>query len=266
LPEGWTNILLLGGDSRSANSYGRSDAIIIASVNNQTGEMKLTSIMRDTWVKIPLKGENKINAAMAFGGPKLAMKTINSVFDMNITKYAIVDFVGFPFIIDKIGGIEIDIDQKEMSYINITMGDLNKKNYPGSTDFSQLKKWGKNTHLTGIQALSYARIRHMDSDFQRTQRQRNVLMGMFKKVKSKGMSFNLVTSAAAILPSVETNLDMGEILALGEIVMKSNLNTLKELRLPVDGTYKDGIYKDTYSIRPDFKKNTQQLHDFIYGK
>ncbi len=265
LPGDWTNILLLGSDSRNGKSYGRSDALLIASVHKKTGEVKLTSLMRDMWVNIPRKGKGKINGALAYGGPTLAMKTVNQAFEMNITQYIFVDFVGFPYIIDQLGGINIDVEKKELRYLNETIGDLNKSNYPEGTDFSPLKEYGENTHLTGMQALAYARIRHADSDFERTQRQRNVLMAIFKKVKSQGFSLNLAESAAAILPSVETNLSVSELLKIAGKVLKSDLDTLKELRIPVEGSYKSGTYDGVYSIRPDFEENTKALHEFIYG-
>lgn len=266
LDSDWRNILLLGSDARSGKSYGRSDAMLIASVNEKTGEVKLTSLMRDIWLNIPKKGKGKINSALAYGGPALAMKTVNEAFSMNITQYVFVDFVGFPFIIDKLGGIEVDVEKKELKYLNETIGDLNKKNYPKGTDFSLLKEYGEATRLTGIQALAYARIRHADSDFQRTQRQRNVLMALFKKVKSKGVSLNLAESAAAILPSVETNLTLTELIKLGGRVLASDLDTLAELRIPIDDSYKSGTYNGAYAIRPDFEKNIAALREFIYGE
>lgn len=265
LPSNWSNILLLGSDSRNGKSYGRSDAMLIASVNVKTGEVKLTSLMRDIWLEIPRKGKGKINAALAYGGPTLAIKTVNEAFSMNITQYIFVDFVGFPYIIDKIGGIEVDIEKKELQYLNETIRDLNKKNYPKGTDFSPLKEYGVNTPLTGIQALAYARIRHADSDFQRTKRQRNVLMAIFKRVKSQG-TLDLAGSAAAILPSVETNMGLPELLKIGGKILASDLDTLKELRIPIDDSYKSGTYNGAYAIKPDFEENTEALREFIYGE
>ncbi len=262
----WRNILLIGSDSRNGKSYGRSDALLIASINTKTGEVKLTSLMRDIWLTIPRKGKGKLNAALAYGGPALAIKTVNETFSMNIKEYIFVDFVGFPYIIDKIGGIEVNVEKKELTYLNETIGDLNKKNYPKGTDFSLLEKYGENTRLTGIQALAYARIRHADSDFERTQRQRNVLIAIFKKVKSKGFSLNLAESAAAILPSVETNMSLSELIKIGGKIIASNLDTLEELRIPVDGSYKSGTYDGVYSIRPDFEENIAALQNFIYGE
>lgn len=260
----WRNILLIGSDSRNGKSYGRSDALIIASIETKTGEVKLTSLMRDIWLEIPRKGKDKLNAALAYGGPSLAIKTVNEAFSMNIKEYIFVDFVGFPYIIDKIGGIELNIEKKELRYLNETIDDLNKKNYPKGTDFSPLEKYGENTRLTGMQALAYARIRHADSDFERTQRQRNVLIAIFKKVKSKGFSLNLAESAAAILPSVETNMTLSDLIKIGGIIIGSDLDTLKELRIPIDGSYKSGNYNGVYSIRPDFEKNIAALRKFIY--
>lgn len=266
LPKTWTNILLLGGDSRTKKSHGLSDSMIIASINKDTGEIKLTSLMRDTWVSIPQKGDNKLNAANAFGGPKLAMKTINENFDMNISKYVFIDFFGFPYVVDKIGGVNLEVKKFEVRYVNLYINDLPKSKYPKGTNFSLLKTYGVDTHLTGIQALGYARIRHADSDFVRTQRQRNVLFAMLKKVKAQGKSFNLLSTAAAVLPMVETNLSTSEIASLGGKVLKSNVDEFKELRLPADKYYEDASINGMSVLKADMPKNKELLYNFIYGQ
>lgn len=266
LPKEWMNVLLIGGDSRKKNSYGLSDSMIIASVNKKTGEIKLTSIMRDTWVAIPgKKSKHKINSANAYGGPKLLMKTINENFDMNLTNYVFVDFVGFPYIIEKVGGVDIDITKTEMYYINVFVNDVPKRNYSKNTNFSRLRKYGENTHLTGMQALAYSRIRSTaGSDFKRTERQRNVLSSLFKKVKSQG-GFNLISTATAVMPMVRTNVGVPDIISLGTKVLSSDFDNMKEFRIPMDGLYKSDKINGQAVLVPDLDKNKHALYDFIYG-
>jgi anionic cell wall polymer biosynthesis LytR-Cps2A-Psr (LCP) family protein len=120
------NILLLGTDRRNRNENGRSDAIMIATVDKKNGQLKLASVMRDLYVPIPDRRDNRINAAYSFGGPMLAMKTINQNFNLDITRYVSVDFFGLEEIINAIGGVEIDVKQKEIKHINSVITQLNE--------------------------------------------------------------------------------------------------------------------------------------------
>lgn len=118
LDSSWRNILLLGQDSRTTGKSERTDTMVIASINANTGEIKLTSLMRDMYVEIPERGTQKINTANYYGGPELAMKTVNENFKLNISEYVIVNFVNFPYIIEKLGGVYEDITEEEMEGIN----------------------------------------------------------------------------------------------------------------------------------------------------
>ena len=261
--DGWMNILLLGGDSRGQNDYGRTDAIIILSVNTQTLEAKMTSIMRDTWVKIYGKGEQKINAANVYGGPQLTIRTVNECFDMNIEKYVLVNMVALAKIIDAVQGIDVpEVTQAQMKALNQQMkydaADFNL------ADSTPLQEYGENIHLTGNQALAFARIRHLDSDYARVERQRTVLVAIAQRLKDMG-----ATTAVGMIPTlaeyVETNLEMNDLLLLAGVGLKLDMDAVEQLRLPADGTYQSGIINGLWKIVPDFSANQKLLHDFIYG-
>lgn len=261
--DNWKNILLLGGDSRGKNDYGRTDAIVILSVDMAGGSAKMTSIMRDTWVRLPEKGGQKLNAANVYGGPQLVMRTINEYFGMNISDYVLVNMQALAEIIDALGGIEVpQVTKAQRKALNQQMK-WDAKDFK-LADSSPLDEYGENITLTGNQALAFARIRKLDSDFARTERQRTVLIAMAQKLKNMG-----ATTAVGLIPTllehVETNMGMKELVELAGIGMQLDMNTVEQLRLPAEGTYKSGEIDGVWKIIPDFEKNAGILYDFIYG-
>ena len=242
---GVLNILLFGLDRRSKNEASRSDTIIIASIDTKNKTVKLSSIMRDLYLAIPGKSDNRINAAYAFGGPELAIRTVNKNFNMDITRYVTVDFFGLPDIVDKIGGVDINVNKDEISLLNITKPGLQ--------------------HLNGTQALAYARIRYVgNNDFERTERQRTVLTALFDKAKSQGIS-KVAALAAVVIPYIETNISKSEMMDFGIKVMGFGKTNLQQLRIPADGTYKNKTINGMQVLVPDLQKNTDLLHKFIFN-
>lgn len=269
LGEGWRNILLLGNDSRALEGNGRTDTMIIASINQQTGEIKLTSIMRDTLVKISGKSrKNKINAAFRYGGPNLAMKTVNEAFDLNIKEYAVVNLASFADIIDGIGGIDIDVSKGEMRHVNRIMNfykkDAARNGAAKGKDFSELEHYGENTHLTGQQALAYSRIRKLDTDYRRTERQREVIIAIANKLAKQSMG-ELIVTGAKLWGSVRTNISFWDALQLGVKGASALSSGVEQLRIPADGTYKSGTFDGRWEIHADLDKNARLLHEFIYS-
>lgn len=259
LDDNWWNILLLGGDSRTSGNYDRTDSMMILSINTQTSQIKLTSIMRDTWVPIYGVGNNKINAANVYGGPELAMRTVNENFGMNIEDYALVNMTMLANIIEQLGGIELDITQGEMQYVNRYQQDYAVSGLP----VERLTTYGENTHLNGNQALSFARIRYLDSDYARTERQRKVLIAVAEKLQQNDW-FTLLSVMTTALENVQTNITWDRLLELAQLGLSADLNSIEQFRVPVDGTFESGIQNGIWSIRPDFEENTKLLHDFIY--
>ena len=260
LPDEWWNILLLGTDNRYEEStYGRTDSMIILSVNPAEKRAKLTSLMRDTWT--PISGLNKsakLNAASVYGGPELTMRTINECFGMNISDYVLINITGLADVIDLIGGVDLDVTEAERAALNRGLFDLSSR-----SGMEKLEQSGENVHLNGNQAVAYARIRRIDSDYQRTERQRTVLTAIAARLKANSAAaLGLVTG---LLPYVETNLDTAELITLATVGMQIDLDTIGQLRLPADGTYDSGTFNGVWCIKPDFEKNTALLSDFIYG-
>jgi polyisoprenyl-teichoic acid--peptidoglycan teichoic acid transferase len=257
-----TNIALFGVDSRAVNSdvNSRSDSIMILSIDEIHSKVKITSIMRDTYVAVDGHGQTKITHAYAYGGPALAIKTINENFNMNIRDYATVDFFSMEKIINKLGGIDINVKKYEIDEVNKYMLEAAKleKKTP-----KKLTKSGMQ-HLNGMQAVSYARIRKVgNGDYERTERQRIVMETLFKKVAAAGL-LKYPSLLDAVLPNVETSLSKGDILSLGTKVLSSGINNVDQLRLPEDGYSKSQLINKIYYLVADMTAAKKQLYNFVY--
>lgn len=254
LPSSPYNVLLLGVDAAGAGGQ-RSDTMIIASI--ERGSVKLTSLQRDLWVEIPGHGKGKLNAAYAYGGPELTMRVINETFDMNLMRYAVVDFTALVRMVDALGGIEVDISEDEMRHINTNVGYSGYVFGPLGYRYEELTEFGEDTHLSGLQALGYARIRKLDSDFVRTSRQRTVIDEMLNALRKRplrGIGF-----VRAAVGGVQTNLSPVELIALGEkAVLAEAMDTL---RLPLNGSFDD----DGSTLKmTDRQRNIDALYEFLY--
>ncbi|MEN8078575.1 LCP family protein [Clostridioides difficile] len=238
------NIALFGIDAEDGKA-GRSDSIIIATIDSTHKKLKLTSIMRDSYVAIEGHGNDKINHAYAFGGAQLAIKTLNENFDLNIDNFVAVNFTTLPEIINMLGGVTIDITSEEVSHI------------PG------IDTAGTYT-LTGEQALAYSRIRYATGgDYVRTDRQRTVLSKVFEKVLSINVT-QYPSLLSEILPMVQTNLDYSQILNLGNEVLKMGITNLEQERFPRDGYCEGKMIDKIYYLTFDKENTVQQLHDYIF--
>lgn len=274
LPSDWMNILLLGSDERVLTESSRTDSMIICSINLKTGEVKLTSIMRDLAVEYDeigdFNGTYRINAANYFGGEELAMRVVNECFGMNIEKFVRVNFYGFQQVAQQLGGVEMDITKEEMDEINYRIVEQARAAYINGIDESALpnqylESYGANTHLDGRQTLAYARIRKLDGgDYARSERQRKVLVALMNKLKGSD-PVTLLGVANAALPHITTNLTPDEILSVALKVLQSGLSEVESFRLPVNDSYsqetRDG-QDMLYSC--NWEKNTSALHYFIY--
>lgn len=257
LPASRANVLLLGTDVMRQNSQ-RSDTVMIASVGY--GKVKLTSVLRDTVVNIPGRGSDRVNAAYAYGGPELAMRTLNENFGLNIMHYAVVDFVALAEIVDAVGGVDIDITEEEMAQINRNVVLSYYVFHPLGYEATELRQYGARTHLDGLQALGYARIRKIDSDFRRASRQRVLLAALLEKIRANLWNPVLLARLGkALARSVDTNMSFVELLSLGEKALAAG--SPETMRLPVDGSYTDNgatLKIDDWSI------NRSALRGFIY--
>lgn len=258
--KGYRNIVIFGVDSRS-NSLEKgthSDTIIIASLNNETKDVKLVSIYRDTYANIPDLGYKKLNAAFFNGGYSLALSTLNKNFDLNITEYVTVNFKAVVDAVDLVGGITLDITEAELPYVNGYVNSLNEIN---GTSVAHLKSAGSQL-VNGTQATAYARIRYTSgADYKRTERQRTVIMKVFEKVKKSDLS-TVNKMIDTIFPQVATNLSKMEILSLAKDVLSYDI--VDQTGFPFDKdahTYK----KVSYVFPKNLAANTAKLHEFLFG-
>ncbi|MBQ0083263.1 MAG: LCP family protein [Clostridiales bacterium] len=256
-----TNIALFGIDPRENTFKGRSDAIVILTVDKKRDKIKMTSIARDTYVNIEGKKKDKLTHAYAYGGAELAVKTLNQTFDLGIKDYVTVNFFGFAKIIDYVGGVDIDVDQKEKQVMNDNyISWINS--YGIKCDY--ITKTGKQ-HLNGGQALAYSRNRYTGGDTARGTRQREVLSEVFDKVKEMGIG-EIPELVRIGLKNSETSLSPDEIKELGSWALL-NSPTIEDLSLPDDECNpKEG--KAAYIGKPwyyqyDLDIATEKIHGFI---
>lgn len=258
IPEntGVENILLIGADKRDNSENGRSDTIMLVSLNYDTGKIHLTSFMRAMYVCIPRADGNvwgMINAAYSWGGPNLLIDTIELNFRVRIDHYVVIDFAGFEQAVDLLGGVEIDLSAEEARAVVVR--------------FRGTKPAGRYL-LNGEQALYYSRLRYIDNDFVRTSRQRIMIEALLKKALSMDIS-TLIDLANQILPMVSTDSDLTNIKIIGYITRTLPLiNNISQRMLPIENeagnSYIGIIYvggREMYRV--NFSKNINALHEFI---
>ena len=237
------NIALFGVDSKT--DKGRSDSIMILTLDQLNKKMKIISIMRDSYVNIPGKGMDKINHAYAFGGPELAIKTINENFGLNINKFITVNFESLGAIIDSLGGVQLKITEEEVSKI------------PG------INSNGVHT-LTGDQALAYARIRYAKGgDYQRTQRQRNIIQSIYESFRYTELS-DYPKLISSFLPHVTSNMGSSELLSVGTDFYKTISSGLEQERFPRDGEGKGTTINGIYYLQYDLNKAKEDMQKYIF--
>ena len=264
---GWKNILLLGGDARNMEKYDRTDMMMILSINRDEAQVKMTSVMRDTWVPIPGMGRSdKINAANVYGGPELAVETVNQSFGTDIEDYVIINMEDWLQIVDLLGGVDIEITEKERNQINDYISSYMSE-VAGASSYEGEKWLGETglVHLNGLMAMSYCRIRLIDSDYVRVMRQQKVMLAMAEKAQNMEID-ELTQVAGEIYDIVKTTLSEDEIKSLATAFMVMEVSEVGQNRVPVDGTFQSGTFSGTWMIKPDLEKNKALLHEYIYGE
>lgn len=252
------HILLIGNDSRKDGADGRSDAMILLSVNDKTGKLYMTSLLRDMYVEIPGYEGNRLNAAYAFGGPELLMKTIQLNLGIDVSRYVLVNFEAFANLVDAAGGVDLELTREELEYVNGYLVEYNMlTERPEGTDYLDTAAEGM-VHLNGPQALAYSRIRYIGTDFGRTERQRKVLSGVIKK-----LPIALITNPNQLidgfLPNLTTNLTKNECFFLSLNAGKMLLYDMEQGSIPIEGSYRDATIRGMAVLEVDFDKNRQWL-------
>lgn len=263
--EGVINILLIGNDSRQNGEDGRSDAMILLSINDKTKKIYMTSILRDIYVDIPGHDGNRLNAAYAYGGAELLMETVEQNFDIDVNRYVQVNFEAFASLVDAVGGVELELSTEELEYVNGYLVEYNMLTQrPEGTDYVNTSMPGK-VHLNGAQALAYSRIRYIGTDFGRTQRQRKVLEAVIGRLpvaltKGPGQLVN------GILPNLTTNLRRNECFWLSFQAGKLALYDIEQGMIPVEGSYLDATIRGMSVLEIDFDKNKEYLQGIAGGE
>lgn len=263
------NVMLFGQDNNEGGGYGRSDTMILLSIDNRHKKMKLTSFMRDTYVTIPGYYNSKLNSAYSLGGAALAMKTIEANFGVRIDRYAIVDFDSFKSIIDTLGGVDMDLTQDEIDYINYQTYINNQ-----SSERYEITDSEGIVHLNGRQALWYARNRGFDEaghdfvvagdDFDRTQRQRKLLNTMVSEMKGADAG-QIVKIVSDVGPLITTNFKKEEITTLLTQALKYLGYNMEEFTVPPEGTWSyDRNEAGSVILINDLSECRKQYTSFIY--
>ena len=247
-----TNILLLGTDQRENQANYRADTMMLVSIDKKNKALKLTSFLRDSWVYIPERDQYaKLNAACSYGGPQMVIDTIEYNYKVKIDNYVMIDFDIFKTIVNGIGGIKLKITKAEAECISREGG---YECTPG-------------THrVQGRTALWYARIRHLDSDFNRTARQRKVISAIMKQVKKCSIP-TLLSTVEAVLPEIQTDINKTQLISLGVNALLSYMDyPIVEQQIPAKGSWWNAYVGGQAILKFNSEKNIQTLKEFIYEK
>lgn len=260
LKEGYTTIALFGLDNRSSNNYdsGNSDTIMIANIDNQTKQVKLVSVYRDTYLNIGNGKLSKANAAYARGGATQAVQMLNSNLDLAIREYVCVDWAALVQAIDALGGIDLEITQAEMNSINKYLHDVDKVT---GLNTSLVTQYG-NVHLDGSQATTYARIRKLaGDDYKRASRQRIVIQAMLTKAKQSDIA-TLTKICNVVFDDIKTTLTMSEILYLMKDI--ASYDIVSTTGFPFDLT--NARLKGTGDtvVPATLANNVTELHKYLF--
>jgi LCP family protein required for cell wall assembly len=258
------NILLIGQDARSGESGQRSDSMILCSINTKEKKIKLVTLMRDMYVQIPGYQANKLNAAYALGGMELLDTTIEQNFGVNIDGNVEVDFDGFLEALTEVGDLDIELTYDEATYMNANEG-LGSADDNAEVNEAWGLKEGVNT-LKPEQVLCYARMRYVgNSDWDRTERQKKVIMAASKKVQDLSAT-KLLSLASKIFPCITTDLSNSELLSYVKTLSVNHITTIETYRLPVDGTFTEGQIEGMSVLVPNLYLNSAYLQNYLYGK
>ena len=259
------NILLLGVDSRTGSISGRTDTMILLSVDIEGNVIKMTSFLRDTYVSIPGKKNNRLNAAYVYGGFDLLAATFEENFGIRPDAYVAVNLSGLTRVIDELGGVYVDVNSKKIDRINAVIYWYNKQvlNLNNLRD-GYLTKGGRQK-LTGKQAEAWARYRYSESDMQRAERQRQLISIIFEEICKMSLS-ELVSFAMDNIDLVKTNLGISDIISLAPAVLAMRDAEMRELESPVSVGYMCQTVSGMSVLVPNRQKNANALAEFLKAK
>ncbi len=267
--DGVVNILLIGNDSRENGEDGRSDAMILLSISSRTKTIYMTSLLRDIYVDIPGHDGNRLNAAYAFGGAELLMKTIEHNFGIPVNRYMLVNFEAFANLVDAVDGIELELTRDEIEYVNGYLVEYNmltgREQGTDNMDLSVADNGPAVVHLNGPQALAYSRNRYLGTDFGRTERQRKVLTAVIGKLPGAVLT-NAGGLIDSLMPNLTTNLTKNECFSLSLMAGKLLTYDIVSDNIPQPDTYRDVTIREMQVLEVDFETNIRYLREKIYGE
>ena len=259
----YQNILVLGIDARPGESTGRSDTMVVISVNPDNNRIKMISLMRDLYVEIPGYKNNRLNSAFVKGGPELLKKTIAANFGIEIDAYIAVNFSMLAKLIDEIGGLTLTVESDYyMDRINAVIK-MDNKVLKLDVNDGLLTQSGE-VHMTGKQAQAYARYRYgtKDGDFGRTARQREVLIKIFEKLSDMPL-LDLIQLAVSNFENVSTDLNLQDIVTLAPMLLAMKSAEFDQLRIPMNGAYSDQTISEMAVLVPNRSKTLEAIAEFM---
>ena len=251
------NVLLIGVDQSAPGTRGRSDTMMLARVNPSTGSIRLVSFLRDLYVPIPGLGKTRLNAAYQHGGEALLKEALAQNFNLTVDHTVTVNFSMLSDLVDQVGGVELDIEEKERKALNAMIRDYNADYGLSGGEVTQ----SGTQVLDGRQALCYSRLRKIDSDFQRTSRQQRVLEGLLHQLSALS-KWQLLRLAVQNLSRVETDLTFGDLAALAPLLAGDGLS-LECTRVPFDGAYREDTIRGMMVLVPDLSACRSKLRRFL---
>lgn len=265
--DGITNILLVGIDGRYIDKGNRSDSVMLVTIDSKNKDIKITSIARDTYVDIPGYSTEKLTHAYAYEGIDLLKEVFKVNFDIKIDKYIAVNFVSFMDIMDELGGVEVNIEEKDIDEVNKYIDDCYEYYYNKKDEVKKeyITKSGTQ-RLNGYQALAFSRIRYTDSAFARDNRHREVAQSVYKEFLKKGPE-EYKKCADILLENTKTNISPIQMLNLGYTVFNINDKDIEQLQFPLEQHRNGHIINDKkgWVLEWDKEPNIKAWHEFIYG-
>lgn len=254
------NLLLIGVDGYGEDSVGRSDTMVLLHIDPARKDVRMVSFLRDMYVSIPGHGKTRLNAAYFYGGEALLKKTLSAAFDIGIDHTVTVNFSMLEELIDALGGVEIDVTEAELPHLNDVLMAYNKKT--GLSPKYELVTAAGEQRLSGKQALSYSRIRKLDSDFKRASRQQTVIKAMLHQLKELDF-FSLARLVAGQLNKVRTDLSLWDINALLPLLTAGGELELRSAQAPFPGTFSEETINGMQVLNADLKQNARKIAAFL---
>lgn len=256
------NVLLIGVEALPQLGSGeRSDTMILISINSRDKKIHMTSLMRDMYVQIPGRADDKLNSAYANGGAQLLIDTIELNLQVKIDGYVTVGFDSFEWIVDRLGGVEITLTAEEAAY-------LRRTDYISNPAYRNVVAGTQ--RMNGNQVLGYCRVRYVPTangtlyDYGRTERQRSVLTKIFERYKDSNV-FTMLGILNDCLPQVTTNISQKTMQDMLEMVVEERILSLDTMRIPVSGSFSDATVNGSQVLAVQWSKNIKALQEFIFG-